>query len=75
MKQPATPEAVPLPPVTQPWPDDSLDPATRKLLAPGKQQEATDHPEELRAAEQELTEFKKALQESRVLSGESLLYP
>jgi hypothetical protein len=75
MKHPATPQAVPLPPVTQPWPDHSLDTVTRELLAQGKQQDATDHPAEIRAAEQELAEFKKALHESRVLSGESLLYP
>ena len=75
MKHPATPQAVPLLPVTQPGPDHSLHTVTRELLAQEKQQDAPDHPAEIGVAEQELAEFKKALQESRVLSGESLLYP
>ena len=75
MKRQTTSEAAPLLPLVQPLPNDSLDTATLEFLASWKRQDATDDPDERRAAEQELREFKKALNESRVLSGESLLYP
>ena len=53
----------------------SVDTATLELLEAWRLQDATDDPEQLRAAQQELTEFKKAMNENRTLLGEPLLYP
>ena len=53
----------------------SVDTATLELLEAWRLQDATDDLEQLRAAEHELTEFKKAMNESRTLAGEPLLYP
>ena len=53
----------------------SVDIATLELLEAWRLQDATDDLEQLRAAERELTEFKKAMNESRTLAGEPLLYP
>jgi hypothetical protein len=75
MKHQTTPEAAPLLSLAQSLHNDSIDTATLELLASWRRQDATEDPEEIRAAEQELTEFKKAMNESRALSGESLLYP
>jgi ABC-type transporter Mla MlaB component len=54
---------------------DSIDSATVALLASWRRQDATEDPDEIRAAEQELAEFKRAMNEARSLIGESLLYP
>ncbi len=51
------------------------DTATIELLASWRLQDATADPEQIRAAEQELAEFKKALNESRTVAGESVLFP
>jgi hypothetical protein len=48
---------------------------TLELLEAWRLQDATDDLDQLRAAERELTEFKKAMNESRTLAGEPLLYP
>ena len=53
----------------------SLDTATLELLASWRLQDATEDPEEIRAAEQELAEFKRAMNENRASAGEPLLYP
>jgi hypothetical protein len=53
----------------------SVDTATLELLEAWRLQDATDDPEQLRAAERDLTEFKKAMNQSRTLAGEPLLYP
>ena len=53
----------------------SVDTATLELLARWRAQDATSDPEQLRAAEQELAAFKKALNESRAVDGEPALYP
>jgi hypothetical protein len=53
----------------------SVDTATLELLEAWRRQDATDDVEQLRAAERELTEFKKAMNESRTLAGEPPLYP
>ena len=53
----------------------SADTATLELLEAWRLQDATDDLEQLRAAERELSEFKKAMNESRTLAGEPLLYP
>ena len=53
----------------------AIDNATLELLAEWQLQDATDDPETIRAAEQELAEFKKAMNETRVRAGERILYP
>jgi hypothetical protein len=53
---------------------EAIDTATLELLRGWRLQDATDNPEAVRAAERELTEFKKAMNENRALAGEPLLY-
>jgi hypothetical protein len=53
----------------------AIDTATLELLARWRVQDATTDPEQIRAAEQELAEFKKALNESRTVAGEPVLFP
>jgi hypothetical protein len=53
----------------------SVDTATLELLASWRRQDATENPETIRAAEQELIEFKRAMNESRTSTGERLLFP
>jgi hypothetical protein len=52
-----------------------IDRATLELLATWRREDATENPAEVRAAEQDLAEFKKAMNENRAGSGEPLLYP
>jgi len=52
-----------------------IDTDTLELLARWLREDATRNSGELRAAEQELAEFKRAMNESRTLSGEPVLYP
>ena len=52
-------------PLPQPSSPGSIDTATLELLASWRHQDATDNPEELRTAEQELSAFKKAMNENR----------
>ena len=75
MKQFATSEATPAPPGPHLPASGPVDSATLDLLEAWRLQDATDDPEQLRAAEHELTEFKKAMNEGRTLAGEPLLYP
>jgi hypothetical protein len=44
-------------------------------LAAWRAQDATNNPEELRAAERELADFKRTMNENRAGAGELLLYP
>ena len=59
-----------MPPLPQSSTPGSIDTATLELLASWRAQDATDNPEELRAAEQELAAFKKAMNENRDNAGE-----
>jgi hypothetical protein len=52
-----------------------VDTATLELLSKWTQEDATSNLEEIRAAELELSEFKKSMNENRAQSGESLLFP
>ena len=70
-----TPETTPTPPALPPSPNQWIDTATLELLASWRAQDATNNPDEVRAAEQELAEFKKMMNENRELSREPLLYP
>jgi len=52
-----------------------IDTATLDLFAKWRAEDATDDPEELRAAEQELAEFKRAMNENRAATGARLVFP
>jgi predicted outer membrane protein len=49
--------------------------ATRDLLRAWLEEDATDDPEEIRKAEEELARFKQAMNETRAAAGARLLYP
>jgi hypothetical protein len=53
----------------------SIDNATLELLASWQVEDATKNAEDLQAAEKELAEFKRAMNENRIASGEPVLYP
>jgi hypothetical protein len=71
MKQPSTSQPTQTPP---PGPGTAVDTATLELLSAWRRQDATNDPDQIRAAEQELAEFKKAMDENRVAAGERKLY-
>ena len=71
MKQPSTVE----PASTPPPPMGSADIATLELLATWKDEDATDDPEKLREADEEIAKFKKAMNENRAAAGARLLFP
>ncbi len=75
MKRQAKTEPSPPPRFKQPSTADQIDWATIELLQNWRRQDATENPEEIRAAERELAEFKKAMNESRTLAGQPVLYP
>ena len=75
MKRQVTPETTPIPPVAKLANVNSIDTVTLDLLASWRAQDATDDPEALRVAEQELAEFKRAMNENRTSTGEAPLYP
>jgi hypothetical protein len=68
-------ETAPARPITQSSANASIDSATLELLATWRITDASDHPEDIRTAEQELADFKKAINDNRTASGEPLLYP
>jgi hypothetical protein len=49
--------------------------ATRDLLRAWREEDATSDPEAIRQAEEELAEFKRAMNEPRAAAGARLLYP
>ena len=53
----------------------SIDTATLDLLAGWRNEDATNDAEQIRDAERELAEFKRAMNDSRTRVGEPLLYP
>ena len=74
MKHPRSPQ--PTTPVRpQASGNGSIDTATLELLASWQIQDATTDPEQIRVAEQELADFKKAMNESRNVAGERTLFP
>jgi hypothetical protein len=68
-------EATPAPPNMLPPANGSIDNATLELLASWQVEDATKNAEDLQAAEKELAEFKRAMNENRIASGEPVLYP
>jgi hypothetical protein len=71
MKQPSTVE----PASAAPPPVGSVDTATLELLAAWKAEDATTDPEKIRAADEEVDAFMKAMNENRAATGERLLFP
>jgi hypothetical protein len=63
------------PSVGTPLATGTIDTETLELLEAWAREDATDDPEKLKAAQQELDEFKKAMNENRAASGERILYP
>jgi hypothetical protein len=63
------------PSAAHPSDNGSIDTATLELLASWCLQDATNDPDEVRAAEHELAEFKKTMNETCMLAGEPLVYP
>jgi hypothetical protein len=53
----------------------SIDTPTLELLRKWRIEDAIQDAEEIRAAEQEIADFKRAMNESRTTAGEPLLYP
>jgi hypothetical protein len=68
-------EAVPLAQMPPPLGAGSIDTATLELLAGWRLQDATDDPEKTRAAERELAEFKRAMNDMRFAIGAPPVYP
>ena len=73
MKQQTTTASSPMQPFAQPA--AAIDTATLELLAKWKQEDATQNLDDVRAAERELAEFKKAMNENRTEAGEPVLFP
>jgi hypothetical protein len=71
MKQPSTSQRAAAPP---PNPGPAVDTATLELLAAWRRQDATNDPDQVLAAEKELAEFKKSIDENRAMAGERKLY-
>ena len=61
--------------VFEPEPETETETATMALLRSWLEEDATDDPEELRAAEEELREFKRNMNLPRKEAGARLLYP
>jgi len=74
MKQPATIQFN-VPPPPHELSNSSIDAATLALLAAWKAEDATTDPEKLREADEEVAEFKKAMNENRSATGARLLFP
>jgi hypothetical protein len=53
----------------------AVDTATLELLAAWKAEDATTDPGKIRAANEEVAEFKKAMNENRAATGARLLFP
>ena len=53
----------------------AIDAATLELLAGWKAEDATTDPEKLRQADEEVAEFKKAMNENRAAVGARLIFP
>ncbi len=54
---------------------DAENAAAIALLKSWREQDATDDPEEIRKAEEELAEFKRNMNANRATTGERLVYP
>jgi hypothetical protein len=52
-----------------------VDTTTLELLAEWRRMDSTDNPDEIQAATKDLEEFKRAMNENRLLAGDAVLYP
>ena len=68
-------EANPVLPPVQPPTNGCIDTATLELLASWRLEDSKATPDQIRAAEEDLREFKRAMNDNRTAEGESLLYP
>jgi hypothetical protein len=68
------PQSEPVQPMALPPRDAAIDTATLDLLAMWQREDATSDPDQIRAAEQELAEFKRAINDARATSDEQLVY-
>jgi hypothetical protein len=75
VKNQTTTEAKPARPPSQPSTNGSIDTVTLELLARWREEDAHASPEQIRAAEEELREFKRAMNENRSSAGEPVLCP
>jgi hypothetical protein len=75
MKHQPTPECSDEPSLAKPSFNRGVDTATLQLLSQWKTEDATRNPEEVHAAERELNEFKKSMNDRRTESGEPSLFP
>jgi hypothetical protein len=73
VKQPSTSKPLYEPPL--PVSTGSADTATLELLAAWKSEDATTDPEKLRKADEEIAEFKRAMNANRAAAGARLLFP
>ncbi len=73
-KQPTTVQSN-VPPPPHELNTDSIDKATLELLAAWKAEDATGDAEKLREADEEIAEFKKAMNENRAATGARMLFP
>ena len=67
--------ATPQPGAASPFATEVPDTATLELLASWQRQDATSDHAEMRAAEEEVAAFKRAMNGNRAVSGEPVLYP
>jgi len=74
MKQPTILQLI-RPPPAHGLSSSSIDTATLELLAAWKAEDATTDPEKLREADEEIAEFKEAMNENRAATGARLLFP
>ena len=56
-------------------PESRVDTPTLRLLADWRSLDATDDPAQIRAADAEVAEFKRATNENRTAAGEPILFP
>jgi len=75
MKQRTTSETTPIPTPAPPSTNGSMDVATLDLLASWRLEDSSPTPDQVRAAEEELREFKRTMNENRASTGEPILYP
>jgi hypothetical protein len=63
-------------PATAPQPDrDAIDAATLDLLESWRRSDATDNRDEVGAAERDLAEFKRAMNQNRIAANDPAVYP
>jgi hypothetical protein len=74
-QQTTTPEPSQVSPVGAPVAAGAIDTDTLELLEAWAREDATDDPEKLKAAQKELDEFKRAMNENRIACGARILYP